>query len=117
MPAVQSLRLFACAYYYNTLGLEDVVGIAQEEFHAGLFGYLPHCVGEFLQIVVGYHSHLYDVDALAFGSSAGGCHHLSGHGEYMLVAQVSFVLYHNLNVVFLNESVRQRYDKYLASSE
>lgn len=96
MTTVKSLRARARTYYYYTLGLRDVVGIAQEELHTVLFGHGNHLVGKFPDVIVGNQSYFDNVDAFPFGSGAGGGHHLSGHVEYVFVAAVTFVLYHNL---------------------
>ena len=89
------MGMFARTYYYYTLGIEDVVGIAEEKLESVFLVDGKHFVGESLDVLAGHHGNFDDVHSLSFRGGAGCSHHLSGNGQHLFVTGFSFVGYHD----------------------
>ena len=95
MAAIQAMGMFARTYYYYTLGIEDVVGIAEEKLESVFLVDGYHFVGQSLDVLVRHHGNLDDIYPLAFRCGTGCGHHLSGDVQHLFVTGCSFVQYHD----------------------
>ena len=95
MSAIQAMGVLARTYYYYTLSIEDVVGIAEEEFESVFLVDGNHFIGESLDVLVGHHRNLNDIHSFPLRGGTCGGHHLSGNGQHLFVAGLSFVGYHD----------------------
>ena len=94
MSTVQTMGMFARTYYYYTLGIEDVVGIAEEKLESVFLVDGYHFVGQSLDVLARHHGNLDDIYPLAFRGGTCCGHHLSGNVQHLFVAGFPFVLYH-----------------------
>lgn len=92
--AVESLTVIAAADEDDGLGLQDVVGIAQEELESGLLSDATCFVAQPADFLSGYHTYFQYVHAFAFWGGTGSYHNLSGSLFDKLLSDFAFVGYH-----------------------
>ena len=95
VATVERLRHGLSADEQHSFARKDVVGIAEQEFHASDIGLATHFGSECFEIgAVAYECYFYDVAALGFRGSAGCNHELMSSLDYRISSDFSFVFYH-----------------------
>ena len=101
ITAVEPLLAGACAYEQERIALQNIVGIAQKEFHSRGFAFSTHGLSEIFKVVtVVDQNDFYYINTFSFGSCASRHHHAAGCLYYQFVPQGSFVLYHILTICY-----------------
>ena len=85
----------AYAHDDDGLSLTDVVGIAQQELHPRLAAHRDHRLGQTLNVLIRNNGHLNHITSLGLGRGACRRHDGLSRSPYRLVANISFVDYHN----------------------
>ena len=85
----------AYAHDDDSLSLTDVVGIAQQELHPRLAAHQDHRLGQTLDVLLRNNGHLNHITSLGLGRGACRRHDGLSRSPYRLVANISFVDYHN----------------------